>query len=70
MPPGNDARPGYSLSCGTLILIAIIVAVFSRGGADDIHALRNDIRFVEQKIDRMEVKRAAVDKAIPEQRNQ
>jgi hypothetical protein len=47
--PGN----GVSLGCGTLILIAIIVAMFSRNGvdSDDIRRLRDDIRSVEQKLD-------------------
>ena len=57
------------LGCGTLILIAIIVSMFSRGGADDIRALQKDIQSREQKIDRMEVKPVAVDQAVPEQRN-
>lgn len=42
-----------SLGCGTLILIAIIVLIFSRGG-DDSGAIRNlqsDIRSLEKKID-------------------
>lgn len=47
--PGN----GVSLGCGTLILIAIIVAMFSGDGvdSDDIRRLRDDIRSVEQKLD-------------------
>jgi hypothetical protein len=65
-----DPGGGASLGCGTLILIAIIVAMFSRGGADDIRDLRKDIQSLEQKIDRMEVKPVAVDQAVPEQRNQ
>ena len=61
-----------SLGCGTLILIAIIVAMFSRGGdeTDAIRDLRKDIQSLEQKIDRMEVKPGAVDLAVPQQRNQ
>ena len=61
-----------SLGCGTLILIAIIVAMFSRGGdeTDAIRALQKDIQSLEQKIDRMEVKPGAVDLAVPQQRNQ
>lgn len=47
--PGN----GVSLGCGTLILIAIIVAMFSGDDVDsgDIRRLRDDIRSLEQKID-------------------
>ena len=47
-----------SLGCGTLILIAIIVAMFS-GGRDEaraIRALQTDIKALEQKIDRLEAK--------------
>ena len=39
-----------SLGCGTLFLIAIIVAMFSRGGDDAIRALREDVQALEQKI--------------------
>ena len=62
--------PRASLGCGTLILIAFIVAMFSRGGAEDIRALRKDIQSLEQKIDRMEVKLGVVDLYVPAQRNQ
>ncbi len=42
-----------SLGCGTLILIAIIVVIFSRGGDESgaIRALQTEIRALEQKID-------------------
>lgn len=70
-PPAKVPWGQYDPSgCGTLILIAIIVAMFSRGGADDIRELRKDIQSLEQKIDRLEVKPVAVDQAVPEQRNQ
>ena len=61
-----------SLGCGTLILIAIIVAMFSKAGnnADDIRALRNDIHELEQKIDRIDVKQVAAGQATPERSNQ
>ena len=61
-----------SLGCGTLILIAIIVAMFSRGGdeTDAIRALRKDIQALEQKIDRLEVKPVAAHQAVPEQDHQ
>ena len=60
-----------SLGCGTLILIAIIVAMFSRGGdeTDAIRALRKDIQTLEQKIDRIEVKLVAAHQAVPEHDN-
>jgi hypothetical protein len=56
-----DPGRGTSLGCGTLIIIAIIVAMFSRGGADDIRELRRDIQSLEKKIDQLEVKPVAVD---------
>ena len=65
-----DPGGGASLGCGTLILIAIIVAMFSQGGDDDIRDLRRDIQSLEQKIDRMEVKPVVVDQAVPQQLNQ
>jgi len=60
-----------SLGCGTLILIAIIVAMYSRGGdeTDAIRALRKDIQTLEQKIDRIEGKLVAAHQAVPEQDN-
>ena len=61
-----------SLGCGTLILIAIIVAMFSRGGdeTDAIRALRKDIQALEEKIDNIEVKPAAAPQADPGENNQ
>lgn len=64
--------PSVSLGCGTLILIAIIVAMFSRGGdeTDAIGALRKDIQALEQKIDDIELKPAAAPQADPGENNQ
>ena len=61
-----------SLGCGTLILIAIIVAMFSRGGdeATEIRSLRNDIKSLEQKIDRLELKPVVAAQTAPEQGKQ
>ena len=42
------------LGCGTLILIAIIVMVFS--GGDDAKKLRGQLEEVDRKIDRLEKK--------------
>lgn len=43
-----------SLGCGTLILIAIIVAIFSGGGeSSEIRALQRDVQSLEQKIDNL-----------------
>lgn len=43
------ARPA-TLGCGTLIIIAIIVAMFSQSGADDIE---QRLRIMEQSIERL-----------------
>ncbi len=40
-----------SLGCGTFIIIAIIVAVFSSSG--DNREVREDLRAVENKLDRL-----------------
>lgn len=44
-----------SLGCGTLILIAIIVMIFSRGGINDlereVERLRSDIRELKSAVD-------------------
>ncbi len=47
-----------SLGCGTLILIAIIVAMFSRGDDEsaEIRALQRSIQTLEEKIDRLAAK--------------
>ena len=42
------------LGCGTLIVIAIIVMLFS--GGNESRKLRNQLDEVEQKIDRLEKK--------------
>jgi hypothetical protein len=66
----DPGGPVASLGCGTLFLIAIIVAIFSSGGSSDIKALRKDIQALEQKIDRLELAPVVVDQSDPPQRNQ
>ena len=61
-----DPGKGASLGCGTLILIAIIVAMF---GSDEdainaIRDLREDIQVLEQKIDRIEANSVAAPRLI------
>ncbi len=48
-----------SLGCGTLILIAIIVAMFSRGDdeSNEIRALQRQVQSLEQKIDKLDANR-------------
>ena len=68
-PPGG-AR--VSLGCGTLIFIAIIVAMFSRSGdeSDAIRALQKEIQTLEQKIDNIGVKPEVPAQADPGGNNQ
>ena len=56
---------GVSLGCGTLILIALIVMIFSGGGDDSgaIRALQSEIQSLEQKIDDLDGKLDAVQSA-------
>ena len=50
----TPANHKAQLGCGTLIVIAIIVMLFS--GGNDSRKLRNQLDEVEQKIDRLEKK--------------
>ena len=45
-----------SLGCGTLILIAIIVAMFSGNAGSGVRQLRSDIQALERKIDDLQLK--------------
>jgi len=69
-PPPGGAR--VSLGCGTLIFIAIIVAMFSRSGdeSDAIRALQKEIQTLEQKIDNIGVKPEVPAQADPGGNNQ
>ena len=63
----DSGRPNVSLGCGTLILIAIIVAMFSRGGDESnaIRALHKEIQVLETKIDGIAPKPALPAEVIP-----
>jgi|688.fasta_scaffold138958_5 hypothetical protein len=61
----NQGSARVSLGCGTLILIAIIVAIFSRGNDKAIEALRTDIQALERKIDQLQFKPFADPLPIP-----
>jgi hypothetical protein len=45
-----------TLGCGTLILIAIIVAMCSGAGKTDLGPVTNKLQEMERKIDRLEKK--------------
>jgi hypothetical protein len=62
----DSGAPNVSLGCGTLILIAIIVAIFSGDSKDEIReALRREIRPLEKKIDALDAKLNAIP-AVPQ----
>jgi hypothetical protein len=68
----DSGRAQASLGCGTLILIAIIVAIFSRGGDNDhaIGELRKDIQSLKKSIERIQVNSVAAQRADPKQDQQ
>jgi hypothetical protein len=53
-----EPHRGVSLGCGTLILIALIVMIFSSPGVNDgaIRELQKEIQTLEQKIDAIAAK--------------
>ena len=53
-PARADSNVKASLGCGTLILIAIIVLLFS--GRSDIDDLQTEIRDLRTQVERLEVK--------------
>ena len=50
----KSADPRVQLGCGTLIIIALIVSLFS--GGSDSKKLRNQLDDMNRKIDRLEKK--------------
>jgi hypothetical protein len=46
-----DPGPSANLGCGTLILIAIIVAMFSSRSAESVARLEQEVRNLQEKID-------------------
>ncbi|HVJ79937.1 MAG TPA: hypothetical protein VNC50_02610 [Planctomycetia bacterium] len=60
---------GVSLGCGTLILIALIVMIFSNAGRDskkDFEPLKKQLDVIEMRITRVE--KMMIDKLKEEQR--
>ena len=46
-----DPGPTANLGCGTLILIALVVAMFSSGNKESLARLQQDVRALQEKID-------------------
>ena len=46
-----DPGPRANLGCGTLILIAIIVAMFSSRSSESVARLEQEVRTLQDKID-------------------
>lgn len=53
-PGDKPVRDNVQLGCGTLIIIAFIVMIFS--GKGDVNELRTELRAANHKIDRLEKK--------------
>jgi hypothetical protein len=53
-PARSDGNVKASLGCGTLILVALIVALFS--GRSEIEALQTEIRDLRTQVERLEIK--------------
>ena len=51
----TDRYPAASLGCGTLIIIALIVAIFSNAGyrktAEELTSLRNQVEELKRSVD-------------------
>ena len=52
--PSNPQTPKAQLGCGTLILIALIVMLFSDGGSN--RKVRKELEALNAKIERLEKK--------------
>jgi cell division protein FtsL len=60
----SDNNRQVQLGCGTLIIIAIIVMIFS--GDRGSSKLRNEVRELNEKIERLETKIDALSKKLDE----
>ena len=64
----DPGRP--TVGCGTLIIIAIIVSIFSRSkdASDQIRSLRSDVRNLDKKMDALQIsiRRFATPEAVTE----
>ena len=59
----NPQSPKVQLGCGTLILIAIIVMIFSDGGSN--RKVRKELEALNAKVDRLEKKIDALTAPAP-----
>jgi hypothetical protein len=57
-----DPGPTANLGCGTLILIAIVVAMFSSGNTETVTRLKQEVRALQEKIDGL---RRQIEKLLP-----
>jgi hypothetical protein len=57
-----DPGPTANLGCGTLILIAIIVAMFSSRNTESVARLEQDLRNLQEKIDGL---REGIERLLP-----
>ncbi len=66
----DPGGPTVGLGCGTLILIAIIVSIFSGGkdASNEIRSLRSDVQNLDKKIDALQISigRFATPEAVTE----
>jgi hypothetical protein len=58
----KNLTPG--LGCGSMIAIAIIVAMFSRGNSDDIERLSKDIRQLNANVAELDQKLTTLTTAV------
>ncbi len=57
-----DRGQTANLGCGTLIVIAIIIAVFSSGNRESVLRLEQEVRVLQEKIDDLG---KGIDKLVP-----
>ena len=63
LAPGQDV----SLGCGTLILIAIIVAIFSNRNSVDLAPVTSKLDVMDQKLQRLEQQLQRLDQKLERQ---
>lgn len=64
--PDNQQR--VSLGCGTLILIALIVMIFSNAGNQEVSSLRTEIQQLTGEVQRQSRAIESLERAVRESR--